>query len=832
MSTQIARRLVLTCVLVAGALPVSGQSRGPSSSMLTQVRAALGRGNVESAKHALAAPTPNQPGRELAAALIDLYEGRDEDAKAKLAPLAAADPRGEAALELGLLDLRHGRRDEGWRRLDAITAPLDCTGIEDCFRLARAAIGLGKFLLANDAFVRIAETPSAEIHTTWGEMFLRRMQPADAADSFRTALAADANWVRAHVGLARAFVGSEPKAAEASLEAARALAPDHPDVWLFVAERRLETEDYAGTVEALDRVAKARPGTIDEAAVRAALAYQSDAAAVEQALARVRAIDPRSAAGLLAVGAQAARAYRFAEAEAWARKAVALDQDDALAHHDLGLYLLRTGGEAEARVALELSWNLDKSNRVTKNLLDMLDQLEKFESTPIGDMVLKAAPEEFPVLKVYAVPLLQEAYDKFKATYGFTPEGPILVEIFPRHDDFAVRTIGLPGITGALGACFGRVVGMDSPRARNRPGEFSWQATAWHEMAHVFSLQASDYRVPRWLTEGISVFEEHRRQPAWGRELALQYAHALGRNKTFGVKGLPQAFKNPENFALAYFEASLVVEHLVELNGDQGLRTLLKAYAERLSDSDAFARAFGKSVDEVEASFKTFVETRYGALREALKEPPRQVEADDLEGLKARAAAAPGNYISQLTLGQALFAAREMAGARAALERAAQLAPPATGDGSPRGLLARIAIDAGDSARALTELRALLEHDHSNIAAARQLATLAVQARDAETEEFALQVIADIDPFDGDVHTRLGRRLMGKGQTARALIEFQASLAVGPPNLAEAHVDLGEAYLKLGRRDEARKSAIAALKEAPTFARAQDLLLAASGRDR
>ena len=37
---------------------------------------------------------------------------------------------------------------------------------------------------------------------------------------------------------------------------------------------------------------------------------------------------------------------------------------------------------------------------------------------------------------------------------------------------------------GALGACFGRVVTMDSPKARP-PGEFQWEATLWHELAHV-----------------------------------------------------------------------------------------------------------------------------------------------------------------------------------------------------------------------------------------------------------------------------------------------------------------------------------------------------------
>ncbi len=56
------------------------------------------------------------------------------------------------------------------------------------------------------------------------------------------------------------------------------------------------------------------------------------------------------------------------------------------------------------------------------------------------------------------------------------------------------------------------------------------------------------------------------------------------------------------------------------------------------------------------------------------------------------------------------------------------------------------------------------------------------------------------------------------------------ALALGPANLAEAHADAGEVLLKLGRRDEARQQAMAALKVAPTYARAQDLLLLAIGK--
>jgi tetratricopeptide (TPR) repeat protein len=446
--------------------------------------------------------------------------------------------------------------------------------------------------------------------------------------------------------------------------------------------------------------------------------------------------------------------------------------------------------------------------------------------------VFKFAKNEAAVLQAYAIPLAQEAMKTFTARYNFKPTGPILVEIFPQHDDFAVRTLGLPGIVGALGSCFGRVVAMDLPSARP-PGDFSWQATLWHELAHVFTLQMSKYKVPRWLTEGISVFEEHRRAPAWGRELALQFASALNQGRTFGVKKLPDAFKRPQDLALAYFEASLLTEHLVAINGDQGLRTLLTAYADGADDTAAFAKAFGRSVEEVEASFKAFVDQQYGPLSQAMAIPSPKVAPDDVPSLRQRAAQAPGNYWSQMTLGAALMRMGDHTAARDPLEKAAKLAPAASGEDSPYALLAQQAMDAGDPARARKELRQLLIYDHQNVQAARRLLAVARSddASAVDDRDFALRLIADLDPFDASVHASLGRRLFSTEKYAPAAIEFRAALALGPPNLAESHTDLGETLFKLGQKDEAKKQLLLALQQAPTYARAQDVLLAILGRN-
>ena len=823
--------LPLALLLTAVGLSQAQSSRPastPGDALVRQVRTALGRGRIGDARTIASGTSGTPASRQLATALVDIFEGNDAAARPILEQVVQGGAGRDAALELGLLELRHGERDAARRLLQPLTGQSALVTPDDYFLLARAARAIGDPFLANSAYNRIEGSGRSDIYTERGDLFLQFHQYGDAATEYRKAIEADQQWVGAHLGLARALADDEPPAAADAFAEARRLAPEYPDVWLLAAERALGSDDVAAAQSALEHLERVKPGTVEASAWRAAVAYaERQPDAVNAAIARVHEIDATSALGYRRAGQEAARKYRFDDAAGYARQAVAIDPEDAGAQSELGLYLLRTGDEASARTALEHAWALDKSNVITKNLLEMLDQLETFTVVPDGEFIYKFPKDEAAVLEPYALPLGREAYETFSQRYGFKPKGPILVEVFARHDDFAVRTVGLMGLTGALGACFGRVVSMDSPKARP-PGDFSWQATEWHELAHVFTLQLSDYRVPRWLTEGISVYEEHRRVPAWGRELTIEYARNLARGKTFGVKGMPDAFKHPESLSLAYFEASLVVEHLVDLYGEAGLRSLLRAYAGGATDAEAFQQAYGKSLDEVQTSFEAFVKARYGALGAALADPPSQADPKDLGGLKVRAASAPGNFYSQWTYGQALFQAGDLAAARPVLERAAELAPEAQGPVTPHGLLAQIAERDGDLTRARKELRELLAHDHTNIVAARTLAALAGKAGATDDQDFALRLIADLDPFDGAVHTLLGRRELARGRIEPAVIEFEAALALNPPNAAEAHTDLGEALLKVNRRDEARKEALQALQLAPTYVRAQELLLSTS----
>jgi tetratricopeptide (TPR) repeat protein len=581
-------------------------------------------------------------------------------------------------------------------------------------------------------------------------------------------------------------------------------------------------DDARGRIQ---KVLAFNPKHLEARALLAAIAYVRDGrAAFDAEAAQVLAINPRYGEVYRVAAEIAAHNYRFDEAVALTREAVALDPDNSRAHADMGLHLMRTGDEASARRALDQSVEqAGLFDVVTKNLLDLLDKLDTFEVVEDGNLTFKFAPDEAAVLRPYAIPLAHEALRQLSAKYEFQPQGQLLIEIFPNHDDFAVRTLGLPGMLGALGACFGRVVTLDSPRARE-PGTFSWQATLWHELTHVITLQMSNQRVPRWLTEGLSVYEEGQARPEWGRDMEVRFALALEQGKVLKLKDLNSGFTKPETIALAYFEASLLVDHIVKRSGDEAIRRLLRTYGQGVEGDTAVEQALGYSVDDLQASFDKALDERFGGMRAALKGSDESAAAGDPALLKLEADRQPGSYRAQLAYGQ-LLAEQGDPAAYAPLERAAALIPVAAGADSPHAIMGALAEKLGDEPRAIREYTALLANDHTAVAPARRLAELATRAGNQEAMKLAHARVVELDPFDPVSHLALGRMALDARDAAMAVREFEAAVATGPADRAAAHCDLGEAYLLAGRTAEAKREALASLEIAPSFERAQDLLL-------
>jgi tetratricopeptide (TPR) repeat protein len=807
-----------------------GSSTPASSDPIQQARRALNEGRYDEVE-GLVRGAKNADTAAALRAQADIARGRYEEAEASLRQAAAAAPTGDAALELGLLYLMLGRKADGTRTLETIAdRAQNASRPADFFRGARAARAVGDVRFAQDLYraASAGDPKNAEIHASWGELFLEKYNRGEAVKSFQDALKIDPQWAAAHLGVARAVADEDPPTAMGAVQGALKINPKLVDAHLFLAEVAFDERDYGKARDAIARAVDINPKSLEAMALRAAMAQLEDRPEDFKAeAARALAINPVYGDLYTRAGLVLARNYRFDEAVALTKQALALEPDSVRAHAALGQHLMRTGDEPGARQALERAFKQDPFDVVTFNLLNLLDTLDKFVTEKQGDVELRLDPGDAPVLKEYAMPLVQQSIETFSKLYDFKIKGPLLVEIFPKHDDFAVRILGLPGMEGALGVCFGRVVASDSPRAR--PGRpFNWSAVLWHEMAHVVTLQMSNQRIPRWLTEGISEFEEKRAHPEWAREMDLTFAQAMNANQILKLKDLNAAFTNPETISLAYFEASLFVDHLFNRFGQSGLNRLVRAFAEGKETEPTLKQVLNVTLDDLQVTFDAALEKQFGAVRSALRIPEGvKLGAASLDELQILAKANPESYPVLLTLGRGLVKAGDRKAATEVLERAAKLVPIARGADSPRALLARLALDAGDKTRAIAELEAHIAVDYTDVESARRLASLVDPSTDPRRARLAHERIVAIDPFDSRSHSILGRLLLA-AKDPRAVQEFRAALAAGPVDQAAAHTDLGESYLSGGRRAEARREALRALEIAPTFGRAQDLLLKTS----
>jgi tetratricopeptide (TPR) repeat protein len=136
----------------------------------------------------------------------------------------------------------------------------------------------------------------------------------------------------------------------------------------------------------------------------------------------------------------------------------------------------------------------------------------------------------------------------------------------------------------------------------------------------------------------------------------------------------------------------------------------------------------------------------------------------------------------------------------------------------------------GDIGGAADVVESLLKVDENNLEAMKTLARLRLAQGDKVRGLEALRASFYVAPFDYALHTRAGELSVEAKDNAKALAEFQAALALEPPNIAEANFNVASAYFALGRHPEAKRSVLRALEAAPRYEKAQELLLRIVGQ--
>ncbi|PWT96084.1 MAG: hypothetical protein C5B55_00475 [Blastocatellia bacterium] len=697
--------------------------------------------------------------------------------------------------------------------------------------IARALVHLERFQDANDLYRSALEADSSflEAQLSAAELYTQKYNYSDATQFLDDALQINQKSARAHldVALNKALEGGELMSAE--LARALEINPNFVEALTCKGGVELEAGHFEAATSHIEKALRINPRSLDAHSQAASALYLQDRDYAGEITTALQ-ISPHYGKIYDTLAHFATNTRRTDQAAGFARKAIGLSPRLWNAHLTLGMSLLRMGQMEEGRAEVEKAFKGDPFNLWAKNTLDLLDTMQDFKETKSGVFLIKASARESDVLSNYAAELLQEASTKLIAKYHFTPKGPITIELFPNHEDFAVRTLGIPGL-GALGVCFGQVIAQDSPSARGT-GEFNWGSTLWHEYTHVITLQMTDYRIPRWFSEGLSVYEERRARPGWGDDWNPMFVRALVAGRWFKIADLDAGFqrpRSPTDVPIAYFEASQICEFIAERFGFDAILKMLALYRDKANTSDILRQVLKLSDSEFDREFSAWIESKTRPLAAALRTEANVVASLSKDEV-LKMLATEDTFALHVRAGELLAADGNVDDAIKHFRRAIELFPYYTEQGNPYPSVAKLLEQKGDLAQAADAWEALAKQDENNLDALKAVTRLRLSLSDRSRGLEALRLSFYVSPFDYALHARAGDLSMESKDYAQALNEFKVTLALQPPNIAEANYNIANAYHLMGQQLDAKRAVLRALEAAPRYEKAQELLLQIVGQ--
>lgn len=748
-----------------------------------------------------------------------------------------------AELNLAVLDYDEGNRAEAMRRFDRFIDYYNNNGLggrgltaADLTAVGTACryLGVNNPQLFKDALRALDEAAAAdplafEPKLRVGELFLEKHNSTDAGATFQEVLSDNPNHARALLGLAKVMDFDNAPESMELVEKALAVNPNLVEARVFLARQYLDLEDFRRARTEADRALEVNPVSLEALSIVAATRFlQRDQQGFSEIRDRILAQNPVYAELFNTLSDIAVQNRLYGEAVEFSRQAVVLDDKSWRGYGLLGLNQLRLGDIEEGQQNLERSFQGDPYNVWIKNTLDLLDTFPDYQETTSNRFTLVIEGEESALLAPYVMSLAEEAYDSLAERYQYRPATPIRVEVYPSHADFSVRTIGLAGL-GALGVCFGPVIAIDSPSAREK-GSFNWGSTLWHELAHTVTLGMTDHRVPRWVSEGLSVFEEHRARPGWGDDVSIPFLIAYQKDLLLPIAELNNGFirpSYPHQIGNSYYQASLVFELIERENGFPAILAMLEGYKNGLSTADVFRTALGVGLDAFDETFEDYLEERFGAAASVIKAPSDEeaMAPPSRQQIENRLAKNPADFLGQLAMGEALFEEGELDEAEEYLARAKLLFPEHGEDNSPYWYLAQIYKQRGDLEKAEEDLATFTRINENHYDAHLVLAEVRESLGDLPGAAEALAQAAYIYPLEIQPHRRLAEIYRKLGDFPSAIPERRAVVALELVDRAQALYELAMAYYQAGDASHARREVLRALEIAPNFEEAQDLLL-------
>ena len=727
--------------------------------LLLCARAEIALGlHAEARKRLEAANAANPDDLPLRDALMRLYETvGDRDALAPLVDVSYADWNAGAV---------------------ARTKPADLLAIATAARLDR------NWKDANDVLrdaVR-ADPRGTAANLDWGGVLLEKHNADDAAAAFKDVVKLDADNPDAHAGLARVAIVDRYDGAAALEEIARALAvnPAHAEALALRAQLALDSEDWAAAKADVAALRRTNPRDAGAARIAATAALLlDDRAGYEAARDAALAVRPRDSAFFAFVAEALTRHRRYDEARAVAAEGVAADADDAGCLSVLAMTLLRLGDETAGLDTLRRAWKSDPYDVRTFNLLNLFEKVIPARYTTIASahFRFRIPPAARKAITEVVAPFLEERYAHYVARYGFTPAGPIMFELYGEPREFAVRTVGLPAI-GVAGVCFGKVITSQAPTNR----AFNWGMVLAHELAHVFAIQLSHGRVPRWLTEGLSEVETMHARPEWSRHDDASIYRAFRRGELPSLLSLSNAFitvRTSEDAARTYALSALAVDFLERRFGFTAIRDALAAFGRGEREAAVLQRMSGMSGEALDKQFRAELTQRFARF-----DKQYLARATLPAGKTAKPASRPTTAGEWAATGLGALRAGDLEGARKALDKARALPQPPPEDQADVLFLAgELALARRDADAAVAAFEGLLDvptpaHDGYDVRVRLGLAE--VRRKRLPAAEAHLRRAVDFDPTRVEPHALLAELYKDQQRSADRLGALAAALRLEP----------------------------------------------------
>ena len=693
----------------------------------------------------------------------------------------------------------------------------------------RAAMRLENYHDANEALTTALRLAPSDVRLLiWhGDLYAVTHDEAYAQTLYEQAIEINPNSAEAIVRLAEVTSGFRQK--DVLIERALALIEDYAPALSIQAALHLLDGDYAAAVQSANQAIALDSGLL-EAWGHLAAAYhlsgnQAQFAEVE---ARVAAKTVQPTQFYQVVAEDLALRFRYPDAARMAQRAVDADPTDASANAVLGTALMRLGRYREARRHFERSYEQDAFNLYAANTISLLDELDTFVRLESDHFELLIHPDEDHTLGPAILDEAEQAYAAFRTRYPYQPAGKIIIEAFNDPDDFAVRVAGVPHV-GLLGVCFGDVIAINTPKAQNA-GTYNWARTLWHEIAHTVAIGTSQFHVPRWLTEGLSVFEEQFASPAWKRDMELQFLTALDQDRLHTVASMDRGFTRPTytgQVMMSYYHAYRVIDYIVEEYTFGSVIDILKALGSGVSPEAAIEEVLGVSLEMLDQALDRHFEAVREEIAPAMRGWPDMLTEEQYGGRLSDFLAERGgdSFYQRLVDGESALEVEDFDLAETHFKEALALYDDYTGPGNPYEGLAAVYRARGQIEDLITTLTEYLATHSHGPGIARELAGLLIERGDSSAALGYFERSRQVEPYELDVLEQMAELYTRQANYQEAVAMRRAILEIGPVNLAEAHFALAESLYELAAIDEAKRAVLQSLEIAPGFRQAQRLLL-------